>query len=98
MGDNGKMYVPNEMLPVYKDTMVTIADIFTPNQFEMELLTGTKITNLKEAGNAISILHNKGAKYVLLSSSDLGDENNMLAIASVANNSKSCDRPNFYFD
>jgi len=46
MGDtwNGKgaMYVPEELLPVYRDQVVPIANILTPNQFEAELLTGYK--------------------------------------------------------
>ena len=44
MGDKwegeGKMYVPEDLLPVYKDEVIPIADILTPNQFEVELLTG----------------------------------------------------------
>ena len=44
MGDTwdgeGKMYVPKELLPVYKNEVIPIADILTPNQFEAELLTG----------------------------------------------------------
>ena len=44
MGDSwdgqGKMYVPEELLPVYRDEVIPIADILTPNQFEAELITG----------------------------------------------------------
>jgi pyridoxine kinase len=36
MGDNGKMYVPEELLGIYKDTILPLADIITPNQFEVE--------------------------------------------------------------
>jgi pyridoxal/pyridoxine/pyridoxamine kinase len=36
MGDNGKMYVPKELLAIYKDTILPLADIITPNQFEAE--------------------------------------------------------------
>lgn len=46
MGDiwdgQGKMYVPEELLPIYKDEVVPIADVLTPNQFEAELLSGTQ--------------------------------------------------------
>lgn len=38
MGDNGHMYVPEELLPIYRDTIVPLADIVTPNQYEVELV------------------------------------------------------------
>ncbi|XP_014675841.1 PREDICTED: pyridoxal kinase-like, partial [Priapulus caudatus] len=43
MGDNGHMYVPKELLPIYRDHLVALADILTPNQYEAELLTGLQI-------------------------------------------------------
>ncbi|TFK05589.1 hematological and neurological expressed 1 protein [Platysternon megacephalum] len=40
MGDKwngeGSMYVPKDLLPVYRDRVVPVADIITPNQFEAE--------------------------------------------------------------
>lgn len=36
MGDDGKMYVPEECLPIYRDLLIPLADIITPNQFEVE--------------------------------------------------------------
>ncbi|CAG9102462.1 unnamed protein product [Plutella xylostella] len=82
MGDNGKMYVPADILPVYRDVVVPLADILTPNQFEAEQLTGVKVNNLDDALRAIQVLHDKGVKTVVLSSSDLGDEDTMIGIAS----------------
>jgi len=82
MGDNGKMYVPEDLLPIYKETIVPLADIITPNQFEVELLTETKITTLDDAWNAVDLLHQKGCKTVVLSSTELGNEEYLLAIAS----------------
>ncbi|KAL2103147.1 hypothetical protein ACEWY4_000015 [Coilia grayii] len=49
MGDHGSMYVPEVLLPVYREKVLPIADILTPNQFEAELLTGKKITSEEEA-------------------------------------------------
>lgn len=83
MGDNGEMYVPEEILPVYKNTIVPLADIVTPNQYETELLTGIKVNNLNDALQAIQKLHGMGSKIVILSSTELGDENNMIGIASI---------------
>ena len=36
MGDNGQMYVPEEILPIYRDYIIPLSDIITPNQFETE--------------------------------------------------------------
>lgn len=36
MGDNGKLYVPKELVEIYKNKIVPLADILTPNQFELE--------------------------------------------------------------
>lgn len=31
-------YVPEELLPVYRDLIIPMADVITPNQFETELV------------------------------------------------------------
>lgn len=36
MGDNGKMYVPQELKEIYQQDIIPLADIITPNQFELE--------------------------------------------------------------
>ncbi|KAI4464981.1 pyridoxal kinase [Holotrichia oblita] len=72
MGDNGKMYVPKELLPVYKDVLVPLADILTPNQFEIELLTGCWINTIDDDWKACE----------MLSSSNLGNNSNLLTLAS----------------
>jgi len=48
MGDNGQLYVPKELLPVYRDEIIPLADIITPNQFEVELLTEKIFFNNKD--------------------------------------------------
>uniref|UniRef100_A0A671MBB4 Pyridoxal kinase n=1 Tax=Sinocyclocheilus anshuiensis TaxID=1608454 RepID=A0A671MBB4_9TELE len=49
LGDHGSMYVPQNLHPVYKNKVVPVADIITPNQFEAELLTGKNISTEKDA-------------------------------------------------
>ncbi|XP_063049181.1 pyridoxal (pyridoxine, vitamin B6) kinase a [Engraulis encrasicolus] len=71
MGDHGSMYVPEVLLPVYKEKVLPIADILTPNQFEAELLTGKKITSEEEALEVMSLLHDAGPHTVVITSSDL---------------------------
>ncbi|KAM4796390.1 pyridoxal kinase [Rhinophrynus dorsalis] len=67
----GSMYVPEELLPVYKDLVVPVADIITPNQFEAELLTGRKIHTRDEAVQVMDMLHSLGPNTVVITSSDL---------------------------
>lgn len=82
MGDDGIMYVPKELLPIYRDEIVPLADIVTPNQFEVELLTGKTISSEQDAWDAIEWFHNKGVKTVAISSSELGGSNSLLALVS----------------
>nr|CAD7447503.1 unnamed protein product [Timema bartmani]CAD7461398.1 unnamed protein product [Timema tahoe] len=82
MGDNGHMYVPQELLPIYRDTILPLADIITPNQYEVELLTGKKISSVKDAWDAIGIFHEMKINTVVLSSTELGTEQFLLGLAS----------------
>jgi len=72
MGDNGQLYVPKELLHIYRDKLIPLADIVTPNQFEAELLTERKIQNDSDAIESMKMLHDMGAKTVVISSSVLG--------------------------
>lgn len=81
MGDHGKLYVPEELVDVYRDQIVPLADIVTPNQFEAELLTGTQINDEASALRAMKIIHDKGVRIVVLSSSTLAGTGNLLGIA-----------------
>ncbi|XP_014776361.1 pyridoxal kinase [Octopus bimaculoides] len=78
MGDNGEMYVPEELLPVYRDILVPLSDITVPNQFEAECLTGIKINNLTDSIKAIECIHKLGVQTVIMSSSTLGKGTNTL--------------------
>ncbi|XP_072301252.1 pyridoxal kinase-like [Eucyclogobius newberryi] len=71
MGDQGAMYVPENLLPVYRDKVVPLADILTPNQFEAELLTGRKINSVEDAIEVMDLLHKMGPETVVLTSTDL---------------------------
>ncbi|KAF7664767.1 hypothetical protein LDENG_00166130 [Lucifuga dentata] len=75
MGDHGAMYVPENLLPVYRDKVVPLADILTPNQFEAELLTGRKIRTEKDAVEVMDLLHQMGPDTVVLTSTDLPSRN-----------------------
>ncbi|XP_061177256.1 pyridoxal kinase-like [Saccostrea echinata] len=86
MGDHGKMYVPEELLPVYIEKILPIADIVTPNQFEAEKLTGVEISNVEDAIKAMQILHSKGPKTVVISSSEFATDGTIICLASTVTN------------
>ena len=56
MGDEGQLYIPADEVPAYK-SLLQDADLILPNQFEAELLSGTKFTSLSSITTAIQILH-----------------------------------------
>jgi len=80
MGDNGEIYVPKELLPIYKESILPIASILLPNHFEAQLLTGIKIENESDVWNAINVLHDKGIETVCISSAEFPTSLNTLCI------------------
>lgn len=49
LGDNGKLYLPMEMISLYKQHLIPLAELITPNQFEAELLSGKQISCIQDA-------------------------------------------------
>ncbi|MCJ1331502.1 putative pyridoxal kinase [Thelotrema lepadinum] len=56
MGDNGQLYVNQDVVPAYK-SLLFYADLILPNQFEAETLSGASISDLPSLKTAISTLH-----------------------------------------
>ncbi|VWU52234.1 pyridoxal kinase, putative [Hepatocystis sp. ex Piliocolobus tephrosceles] len=67
LADNGKLYVHSDVVKAYKKA-ITYADIITPNQFELGLLSDTNIKNEKDVINSIDQLLNNGCKIVIVTS------------------------------
>ena len=69
IGDTGRGVFVRPGIPEFlRDQALPAADIATPNQFELEWLTGQAITSLEEAKAAITALQAKGPRIVLLTS------------------------------
>lgn len=82
MGDNDKLYVPEELVAIYREAVVPLATVLTPNQFEAEQLTGCRITDEAEAAAACRLLHERGPHTVVITSLSLAnrpDQITMLA-------------------
>ncbi|KAJ3062483.1 hypothetical protein HK102_008749, partial [Quaeritorhiza haematococci] len=74
MGDDSKLYVPQDSVPIYRDRLCRLADIATPNAFEAEVLTGIKVNTTEAALRALSAIHDLGVPNVVITSSDLIDD------------------------
>lgn len=68
LGDMGRFYVPKELVDIYRRDVLPLADVITPNQFEIEQLTGISIQTIQDAQRACRILHNAGVSLVLITS------------------------------
>lgn len=65
IGDNGSLYVPHEVACMYRDQVVQVSDILTPNQTELEFLTNMKIKTEADALSACGVLHSRGPHTVV---------------------------------
>eukprot|EP00793_Prasinoderma_coloniale_P003017 PRCOL_00006483-RA len=88
MGDNGRYYVSEDCAAAYKD-VAPLADVLTPNQFELEALAGFPVRGEADALRAMGVLHARGVRTVITSSiqyegegADAGGEAMVRALAS----------------
>jgi pyridoxine kinase len=73
-------YVRDGVAEFFRDGALALADIATPNRFELEFLTGRAIGNVQEAAAAAATLRDAGPKIVLVTSLDTSaDRLTMLA-------------------
>ncbi|MCW2249441.1 pyridoxine kinase [Azospirillum fermentarium] len=69
MGDVGRGFFVRPGIPEFmRDHAVPAADVVTPNQFELEYLTGCPVTSLAEALAATAALRSRGPKLVMVTS------------------------------
>ncbi|MDW6022101.1 pyridoxal kinase PdxY [Mesorhizobium sp. BAC0120] len=47
MGDSGGLYIPGETAAAIRDVLMPVANIATPNRFELEWMSGAKLDDLK---------------------------------------------------
>ncbi|XP_057970359.1 pyridoxal kinase isoform X2 [Malania oleifera] len=80
MGDEGKFYVPAELVSLYREKVVPVASMLTPNQFEAEQLTNLRILSEQDGWEACNILHAAGPSKVVITSINI--EGNLLLIGS----------------
>ena len=74
LGDHGKFYCPEELVDIYREEVIPLSDIVTPNQFEVEQLTGVAVTTISDARKACKILHELGPEFVFITSIVLDED------------------------
>ncbi|MDR2435397.1 MAG: pyridoxal kinase PdxY [Treponema sp.] len=75
MGDLGRgFYVKPDIPDMFKNELLPLADIVTPNQFELEALTSLDTGGIDKARRAIEMLHEKGPGIVLVTSYRDGED------------------------
>jgi pyridoxine kinase len=68
-------YVTEGIAEFFRDRAIAIADIVTPNHFELEYLTGGRVANLAEAARAAESLRARGPRIALVTSLDAAPDN-----------------------
>jgi pyridoxine kinase len=80
LGDNGKYYVPSELLDAYKNVIIPMSNAVMPNAFETGVLTGVDVKNIDSAREACRRLHEMGPEYCLLKGVNLHGESDQLSM------------------
>eukprot|EP00877_Chromochloris_zofingiensis_P002856 jgi/Chrzof1/12571/UNPLg00524.t1 len=68
LGDEGKLYVKEDLIQAYKSEIMPLVTLLTPNQFEAELLTGVTIKSEEDALKVCEMLHEAGPQTVVMTS------------------------------
>ncbi|MDR2344367.1 MAG: pyridoxal kinase PdxY [Spirochaetaceae bacterium] len=99
MGDVGRgLYVQADIPAIFSGSLIPLADMVTPNQFELELLSGMEATSPESVKKAIGMLHEKGPRVILVTSYRGGAPGTLGMIASDGVEMWRVDTPELQFD
>jgi pyridoxine kinase len=74
IGDVGRGVFVRPGIPEFmRERALPAADVITPNQFELDYLSGTEIKTLADAATAVSALHARGPSAILVTSLQTND-------------------------
>lgn len=73
IGDDGRIYVAEGILDVVRHRLLPAADLSTPNQFELELLSGVTIVDAEDLSTACAVLAAAGRTAVVATGCTLAD-------------------------
>ncbi|MDR1790378.1 MAG: pyridoxal kinase PdxY [Propionibacteriaceae bacterium] len=84
-GDVGRGVYARPGIPeFFRDHAVSVADIVTPNHFELNFLTGTESTDLGSLLGAANALRARGPKVVLVTSAILSADQDHITLVAVS--------------
>jgi hydroxymethylpyrimidine/phosphomethylpyrimidine kinase len=63
---HGHKLADDECIEAYRDELLPLANVFTPNRFEAEALLGEKLDSLQDLADAAARLQSLGPQYVVL--------------------------------
>lgn len=72
MGDNGRLYVPDSRAQAIKDVLIPLADIITPNSWELSYLTGQPADNRKAVLEALTDIRTHTLVTSVISGLEIG--------------------------
>lgn len=84
LGDNGKYYVPESLVELFRDRVIPRAYMVTPNHFEASVLTGIAITSEPDLLRAMKQLLRMGPRVVVITSSELTEFPGLLGCYSMS--------------
>lgn len=73
IGDNGRIYVAEGILDVLRNRLLPAASLITPNQFELELLSGFRIADVQGLRAACAAIAGQGRIDVVATGCSLAD-------------------------
>jgi pyridoxine kinase len=73
IGDDGKAYVADGILEVVRSHLVPAASLVTPNQFELELLSGVAVRDTAGLRAACAAISAQGPQHVVVTGCTLAD-------------------------
>jgi pyridoxine kinase len=74
LGDSDPgLFVHAEIPPIFRDSLCPLADIITPNHFELEWLCGAKATTIDEVIKSARALSARGPSTVVVTGAQLAD-------------------------
>jgi len=74
LGDNNQLYVPKGLIEIYKKRVIPLANIITPNLFELEIIYGDSLLTEGDMIKALNFCHQKGTETVIVTSSSSFDK------------------------
>ena len=82
MGDVGRGFFVREGIPEFmRDEVVPVADVITPNHFELDFLAGRETHTLEEVLDAVDVVRGMGPRNVLVTSVVTGNQHELALVA-----------------